>query len=108
MVTTDPYLGDCVLHEHVPAVEVCIIRKRGTVRDFCATCIDEGQDEDHFGRCYECRDGLHTLCIGVPCGCPCPTPDQRRREELRRQALAKLTPDERWALGAAGMESLRA
>lgn len=25
-----------------------------------------------FGPCYECRDGLHDSCLGVPCQCPCP------------------------------------
>lgn len=25
-----------------------------------------------FGFCYECKDGMHCLCVGVPCGCPCP------------------------------------
>lgn len=22
--------------------------------------------------CYECADGLHAFCLGVPCHCPCP------------------------------------
>lgn len=22
--------------------------------------------------CYECKDGLHCQCVGVPCHCPCP------------------------------------
>lgn len=25
--------------------------------------------------CYECQDGHHDQCIGVPCMCSCPVPD---------------------------------
>lgn len=28
-----------------------------------------------FGPCYQCRDGDHQLCIGVPCQCTCPIPE---------------------------------
>lgn len=101
----DPYLTDCVLHEHRPAIECCIYttghREGGVERDFCAECIADGHDDDNFGRCYQCRDSLHHLCIGVPCQCPCPTPDQVALERLRNQALAKLTWEERSALGYA-------
>lgn len=62
----------CVLHAFAPAVEVCIIGQPGVVRDFCAACIENGEDDDNFGRCYECADGLHERCIGVPCQCECP------------------------------------
>lgn len=26
-----------------------------------------------FGLCWECEDGEHDHCMGVPCDCPCPT-----------------------------------
>lgn len=64
--------NDCVLHPYAEAVDVCIVGQRGTVKDFCAHCIEEGADEWNFGRCYECADGLHARCIGVPCQCECP------------------------------------
>lgn len=28
-----------------------------------------------FGLCYECKSGLHSQCIGVPCACSCPPKD---------------------------------
>lgn len=64
----------CVLHPNVPAVEVCIIgtRHSGIVDDFCGACIENGEDDDNFGRCYHCDAGEHVLCIGVPCQCECP------------------------------------
>ena len=24
-----------------------------------------------FGLCYECRDGQHDSCVGIPCDCSC-------------------------------------
>lgn len=77
----------CVNHPSVEAVEVCIWPQRygngGTVKDFCGDCIEHGADEDNFGRCYECDDGLHERCIGVPCQCECPPTDvDRLREEI--------------------------
>ena len=71
----------------------------GTIRDFCADCIDAGHHIDNFGRCYQCRDGYHDLCIGVPCQCPCPTPAQVALQAERMAALDKLTPRERAILG---------
>lgn len=72
----------CVLHPYVPAVEVCIIRGHlraaGVVRDFCAECIEASRDDYNFGRCYECADGNHARCIGVPCQCECPPMDLDR------------------------------
>jgi hypothetical protein len=65
--------------------------------DFCEEHAD--QWEVHFGRCYECHDGDHERCIGVPCRCECPTPDQRAQAALRESALNKLTPEEIRALG---------
>lgn len=32
---------------------------------------DELELTDGFGLCYECDDGLHEQCIGVPCQCTC-------------------------------------
>ena len=58
------------------------------------------QRNGHFGQCYICRDfGDHENCVGVPCECECPPPDERKRQELRASALAKLTPQEQGALG---------
>ena len=86
----DPYLDGCVLCG----------RRTVSRRDFCEDCIERGEDDDNFGRCYVCRDFHdHEHCIGVPCQCPCPPPDQRQREALRASAAAKLTPEERHALG---------
>ena len=87
----------CVIHPNYPAVEVCPIednRNHIVVRDFCADCIEDGKYDDNFGRCYECADGLHERCIGVPCQCECPPTDddilkseiaetERRLETLR-------------------------
>lgn len=71
----------CVVHTHTPAVEVCVLggehrhAGRGVVLDFCGACIDAGEHEDNFGRCYVCRDFQdHAHCIGVPCQCPCEGP----------------------------------
>jgi hypothetical protein len=98
-MSVDLYLADCVICGR-PSIECCVWPRRGTVRDFCAECIEAGEDDDNFGRCYVCRDFHdHDHCIGVPCQCPCPTPDQRRQAELRQQAIEKLTPDEQRALG---------
>lgn len=30
-------------------------------------------DEEYF-ICYQCRDGLHPQCVGVPCRCDCEIP----------------------------------
>jgi len=30
---------------------------------------DIGDREKWF--CYECKDGYHARCVGVPCMCPC-------------------------------------
>jgi hypothetical protein len=86
----DPFLGWCLK---------CRQPTGSNRRDFCQA--DECQDEaaDNFGRCYHCHDGDHDLCIEGPCQCPCPTPDQRCLAELRASAAAKLTPEERAALG---------
>ena len=27
-----------------------------------------------FGLCYQCKDGLHGECVGIPCECYCPIP----------------------------------
>lgn len=32
-----------------------------------------GLQEEAPWRCYECRDGHHDGCVGVPCTCKCPT-----------------------------------
>ena len=95
---TDPYLGTCVSRSGFPVCGRPTSSPRG---DFCEEHEDEScmRDGDNFGRCYQCHDGLHDLCIGVPCQCQCPTPDQRERQRLREQALNKLTPHERAALG---------
>lgn len=38
-----------------------------------------------FWRCYECSDGLHERCIGVPCQCECPpTTAERIAAELEQ------------------------
>lgn len=29
--------------------------------------------------CYQCRDGQHSLCVGVPCECPCPPSGNEER-----------------------------
>jgi hypothetical protein len=32
-----------------------------------------GPKHESFGICYECKDGYHGNCVGVPCECwPCP------------------------------------
>lgn len=98
---TDRYLGTCVIcTRHVVPLCDMYDRRLGEIRDFCPDCVAAGEHTDNFGRCYECRDFHdHDACVGVPCQCPCPTPDQRQREELRQQALNKLTNRERAALG---------
>jgi hypothetical protein len=99
---TDLFLADCVICAQ-PAVALGIAfgADRGQVKlDFCPACIANGEDVDNFGRCYVCRDFHdHNHCIGVPCQCPCPAPGTLDEHRLREQALAKLTPDERRALG---------
>ena len=88
---TDAHTETCVLHPNVA---------RAGKSDFCLECLNEGMDEDNFGRCYICRDFHdHANCIGVPCQCSCPRADELEREVLRRRALAKLTSEERLALG---------
>lgn len=66
----------CVLHPNTDAVECCVLTgvnaNHGVLRDWCAECIDSGEDDHNFGRCYNCADGLHLECIGVPCQCDCP------------------------------------
>lgn len=86
----------CVLHQHAEAVVVCIVDGNrygtgGAVRDFCADCIDEGRDDWNFGRCYECADGLHERCIGVPCQCECPATDAERLEAEIASVEAQLS-----------------
>ncbi len=34
-----------------------------------------------FGACYECADGIHERCLGVPCECACPFTDRTREAE---------------------------
>ena len=94
---TDPYMAECVLCGRCPC-------EPGS--DFCTECsVDEFGDRCdpyawNFGRCYLCRDFKdHEHCIGVPCQCPCPVPDQSRHAPDRAVALAKLTPHERRILG---------
>ena len=97
----DKYLGTCVICSR-PVVPICdsYDRSLGEIRDFCPDCIDTGEHTDNFGRCYQCSDFHdHDACIGVPCQCACPTPDQRKREALRQQAMSKLTLQELTALG---------
>jgi hypothetical protein len=78
-----------------PNVECCTPKS-----DFCAECIEEGRDEFNFGRCYFCRDfHQHEDCVGAPCQCPCPTPDQTELDRVRDAAIAKLTMAERRVLG---------
>jgi hypothetical protein len=93
---TDHYLAECV-------IEFCsrpVATKDGRRLDFCAECIEEGKHEDQFGRCYVCRDfGDHANCIGVPCQCPCPPPDEIARKQAVAAVLEKLTPSERAILG---------
>ncbi len=91
MTNTDPLTACCVSCDREP----CVPRS-----DFCAECIEAGEDKDQFGRCYVCRDFHdHEHCIGVPCQCPCPSPDQLKREQERAAVLAKLTPSDRATLG---------
>lgn len=92
----DPYLGTCVGWRYGSPCGSPVVAKW----DFCQECLDSGEAEDNFGRCYHCRDfGDHAACIGVPCNCPCPPPDQIEREREREVVLAKLTPHERAVLG---------
>lgn len=89
-MSTDPYLTDCVL---------CSRPRKGR-SNFCAECGEEGAAEMNFGRCYHCDDyGDHQDCIGPPCQCPCPPPDELKRQKEREEVLAKLTPHERAILG---------
>lgn len=89
-----PTTRSCVLHPHQMEAIVCLVGSRngGVVRDFCAECVEAGEDDHNFGRCYECADGYHVLCIGVPCQCECPvTPETQRRariEQLRAELAA--------------------
>jgi len=39
-----------------------------------------GPEHEPFGLCYECEDGYHKDCVGVPCECPCPIPPARAAE----------------------------
>ena len=89
-MAADVFCSDCVL---------CGRPKSGR-EDFCADCIENGEDDDNFGRCYFCRDFHdHEHCIGVPCQCPCPPQEQLKRDMERAVVLAKLTPAERQILG---------
>lgn len=41
--------------------------------------------------CYECVDGAHEDCLGVPCHCPCPCPvGEGRAMSPENEARAKL------------------
>lgn len=88
---TDPYTQECVSCERAP----CAPKS-----DFCLECIEAGAEDYNFGRCYVCRDFHdHEHCIGVPCQCVCPAPDQLKLQAEREAVLAKLTPQERAILG---------
>lgn len=91
--TPDSFLGTCVAGHSFH----CGAPTPSPRHDFCVEHAD--WSDFTFGRCYNCKDGDHDQCVGVPCRCECPTPDQREREELKRQALSKLTPQEIAALG---------
>ncbi len=32
--------------------------------------------------CYECKDGSHCDCLGVPCMCPCPIQYPQTKNEI--------------------------
>jgi hypothetical protein len=90
-MTPDPFTADCV---------ECQNRPCAPKSDFCDECLADGRDDDNFGRCYICRDFHdHEHCIGVPCQCPCPPPDQLKRQAEIDAILSKLTPAERQILG---------
>ena len=97
----DRFLGTCV----AGGSHICGQPTSASRRDFCEEHVDEA--DCTFGRCYVCRDGHHDACIGVPCRCECPTPDQGAQLGVRERALAKLTPEERSALGLRETEHLR-
>jgi hypothetical protein len=42
---------------------------------------DNGYDYEPFV-CYECKDGFHDHCIGVPCMCGCPIPPFSRANPI--------------------------
>ncbi len=93
----DTYLGTCVGYPYSG-----LMCERPVVAgwDFCQECIDSGEAEENFGRCYHCRDFQdHEACIGVPCQCPCPPPDARNRQQERERVLAKLDAADRAILG---------
>ena len=86
----DPYTQECVL---------CNAPCEGR-SEFCKECIEQGEEDDNFGRCYQCRDYHdHENCVGVPCQCPCPLPDQVKKQAEINAVLKKLTPYERSLLG---------
>lgn len=50
-----------------------------------------------FGLCYQCIDGAHSQCFGVPCDCACPTPAREPAldpDEVRR-AIAMFNCEDR-------------
>lgn len=50
----------------------------------------QSRPED-FGPCYNCADGLHEQCIGVPCGCECFGPAAKlTAEEVLKLVLSKV------------------
>lgn len=87
----DLYTADCVICHHHPCEPK---------NSFCADCIEAGEHHYNFGRCYVCKDFHdHENCIGGPCQCACPPPDQIKRQREREAVLAKLTTAERQILG---------
>jgi hypothetical protein len=90
MMTADPYLAECVVCRAAP----CVPGSDACVDDDCQGSLT-ANDGDHFGRCYHCRWGDHTDCIGVPCQCPCPTPDVLARRAELETILNKLDPYDR-------------
>jgi len=59
----------------------------------------EGFEEETFGRCFMCEGDVHKGCIGVPCECSCPLPDERELQQKRQKILDKLSVEEQKILG---------
>lgn len=91
-MSKDPHLGTCVICGQETSSK--------EYPDFCEECIENEEPASNMGRCYVCRDySDHENCIGPPCQCPCPPPDQAKKQAAREAVLAKLTPHERQILG---------
>ncbi len=50
-----------------------------------------------FGICYQCKDGRHGECVGIPCQCDCPIPAKGTDAATDLLEAAELLERAEWA-----------